>query len=265
MKKVLIGCGIITLLLVVLVIGGFVYTGIKIKQVTDGYKVAAADIEKLDTTYPFATPADGALSQERLDSYFQVRDAMLAKVQANPTVQKIIDSKNGKTANIGFGEMLKLGTSFGRELMEGFAAELEKHKMSPAEFSFNTEAIYASINEGKKKADPILTEIYDKFDVAVDNISTAFKNQQGNQQQLNVSFGSTLSTLETQAADVLARNIELVKQHKDQLLDFPEVAYVELINLHARGAARTTMTPMDPIPVVPGPTPGMVEPVPATP
>lgn len=94
MKKVLMGCGV--LILIVFVIFGFlVYQGVKMgKSFASGMEETKKQYSALNSRHPFTAPADGIVTQEQMLRWIAVRDASLAPVQNLDSKLKAEKTKN---------------------------------------------------------------------------------------------------------------------------------------------------------------------------
>ncbi|CAN5228217.1 hypothetical protein BH09SUM1_BH09SUM1_11620 [soil metagenome] len=227
MKKFLIGCGIVALLFTVMAVGLGIYAAMKIKKIGNDYQASAQVIEQSNAKYPYTTTQPMVLEGKRLDQYFTVRTAVVDKVMQNPTVQKIVSAmQGGKTAPVGFGEMVALGTRFGPELLKDFGTALDAQKMSAEEYVAHVKAVYAAIDQGNNDGDADMKQIYDNMDKAIDQLNVQMSK--GGQAQNQVSFKGSVAELRNNTK-VSVENIKEVAKHKDELMAHPEVSFLELM------------------------------------
>ncbi len=232
MKKLLIGCGVITLILVTLVVGGVIYVTMKLKATGERFEQMTAQLQELDSRYPFATPDDGSVYPTRLEAYFEVRNNMIDMVSENPTVKKMVSNAQGGKEKIGVGEFIGLATNFIPEVMDRFHSEMDSRSMSAAEYNYNARVVYSAISQGNDRGDQTMMDIYDKLVVAVD--STNLLMDQANQPQHKIDLSRTLEDIEVESADdVIEENIRVVKKHEHDILKDPSFAFVEFFFLRA--------------------------------
>jgi hypothetical protein len=154
MKKLLIGCGIVVLLIVVVVgaIGFLVAQSVRgMFQMGRQTFQLYADVNK---EIPFKPPATNALSAVQVDRWLAVRKAMLPATEAfkgKLTGQK---SKNPLT-------VLTLMTEQSSEVVKAHADALRAHKMSATEYFWIARRVITVLHGGDALKDPDLKSIAD--------------------------------------------------------------------------------------------------------
>lgn len=226
MKKFLIGCGVVLLLIIALVIGGGIYVAMKVKSFSADVEKQVAQLESLNQAHPFAAPVPPTLDEERLENYFQIRRALIKMTEANPTIQKLMNSQ--KVSQM---ELLKIAFNFTRELVREFAGQLESRDMSPDEYMYYAREVYLTVSKGAEDNDPEMKQIYDKFDDSINSFNLMLV--QSNQGQHQVKFDSTLTDLKLQGGSPTSADVELLKKYKDDLLDYPQLSFMELFMIRA--------------------------------
>ncbi|MBJ6760247.1 hypothetical protein JGU66_05695 [Myxococcaceae bacterium JPH2] len=159
MKKVLIGVGIGcgALLILGLMAGiGLFMVGKKAVE-SSNLGTAAARFQKqeealsrLQTTYAFTAPADGQvmkLDAARLEAYLAVREGALPAYTAFSEKSHELEAKRDQGHRPGVTELLQMANAMSglvADCREAYLTGLTQQKMSPAEFTTITQAIYLS-------------------------------------------------------------------------------------------------------------------------
>jgi hypothetical protein len=153
MKKVLVGCGIA--FLIVLMIGGYfgyrVYrfasdVGHQVKNVKERY-------ETLNTQIPFEKPDNGLISSDRFGTWLNLRLDLIEDMS------EITDSLE----KFSIGSVLKIKDR-SIELAHAFAEALETVSMSPDEYMWITHQVIGVLNSGDARANPQLHPLIEAFD-----------------------------------------------------------------------------------------------------
>lgn len=228
MKKILIGCGVVSLLLVTLFVGLVIYGFLWAKNLGDKVVEARAQIVQLDTRYPYTPAPDGKLDPSRVTAYFEIREAMVNRILQEPIVERVFDAQaSGQQPDIGFWDVLTLAKDVMPAIARDFQRELDDRQMSPREMADIIRNVYTTLLKGKQANDPLMTEIYDNLNMAIDQVNAMA--QQTNNQQLLVSVEAALADSTTIPEDVLLENRAVVADHRDELLEYPQLAWLEFI------------------------------------
>src|SRR5687768_12218696 len=90
MRKVLIGCGAV-LVILMLVFAGFAWWGVnKFKDMRGKIETAQKTLAQTDQKFPFTPPADGLVKQERFAEWLKT----LGGIQAQEKRMEMFDIKN---------------------------------------------------------------------------------------------------------------------------------------------------------------------------
>lgn len=183
MKKFLIGCTAFVLIIMLLVVGGMIYVGVKAKNYVNSVGQSAASIEKLNTDYPFTAPVAPTLAPERLAKYFQIRGQLWQKVANDKGFtdffSKISQAKvAGQDPNIQIGEMIALANS-AKKIFEDVSVVLRNNEMSPAEYQYITQQIYGTLVEGRKLNLDVSTKTLDAIEDMIDRTATGNTSGKG--------------------------------------------------------------------------------------
>jgi len=183
MKKFLIGCTAFVLVIMLLLVGGAIFIGVKTRNFINSVGESSASIEKLNSDYPFASPAAPTLAPEQLARYFQIRGELWQKVSTDPAVtgffSKIKAAQGpGQEPDIGFGEMLDVANS-AKDILGDISEIMRKHEMSPVEYQYITQQIYGTLVEGKKLNLDVSTKTIDAIKDIVDTTPAGQNSGQG--------------------------------------------------------------------------------------
>lgn len=228
MKKILIGCGIVSLLLVTILVGLIIYGALWVKNLGTRVAETRAQIVQLDSRYPYTPAADGRLDPSRVTAYFELREVMVNRILDEPLVKRLVDGQaSGQRPDIGFRDLFTLAKDVMPGIARDFRRELDDRQMSPREMADIVRNVYTTLLKGKQANDPLMTEIYDSLNMAIDQVNAVA--QQTNNQQLLVSVEAALADATTIPEDVLLANRSIIAEHRDQLLDYPQLAWLEFI------------------------------------
>lgn len=180
MKKFLIGCGVVFLVLTVLIVGAGLFVGIKVKNYVAKTEQSVKAMESLNKAYPFTPPPSATLTTGQLDKYFAIRSEAWQIVSEDAGVAEIVNLIKAANANQGgqggtkgsMGDMVKAFET-GRRLLEEVTKILERNQMSPSEYQWITTQIYGTIAEGKKLNLELSSNAYDEIQAAVDKAMPA--------------------------------------------------------------------------------------------
>ncbi|MBN2029662.1 hypothetical protein JW824_05400 [bacterium] len=162
MKKVLIGCGVTSvIILIIIVYAGYrVYRfaqdiGFQLKEVNEQY-------ETLDVQIPFTEPEDGLIPPHRFDLWIQLR------MDLSEQINGMVDSIGNFSIQTIF--QIREQTF---EMADLFAGSLETALMSPSEYLWITRQVVGVLNSGDAQANPQMDEIIQAFqDLSNDDGST---------------------------------------------------------------------------------------------
>mgnify|MGYP005848226167 CR=1 FL=1 len=228
MKKVLIGCGIISLIVILAVVGCSAYACHKFNQFTTNIEAAGAQIEALDKEFPFEPPAGGVVSAHRFSQYMEARDGILGSVMGVSIVSELVAaSEQNREPNVGMGDVLGI---FGAipKVMGDSAAALRSSQMSPKEFIFHSMVVLQWAKEAHASGDSELVQMWPQFLDALDQVDAQMAtNQDPNIRQYRKRPEEMLAMLEsTPSVDA---NMAIVESHRDRLLHNKGALLVEMV------------------------------------
>lgn len=262
MKKVLIGCGVVFLLMVMLAVGAIIFLVVGAKKIGARYEQAGIAVQQLKADFPFAEPVDETadLDAARLNDYFVVRDQLVDRTMKVSFFAELEKASTTKVQpNIGMGDILGLMTKDIPLLLQDYAAALRTSKMSPEEYAWFSRRVFEAIRGGAKNGDAEFIKMWDELETTrVDfNKAMAQQRQQGNQ-QLQLDLDSEFQNAEE--VEVPPQHIAAILRHKDQLTKRPVMIVIEILfgqvldQVAVQGMGANTW---------PTPAPAMATPIPA--
>jgi hypothetical protein len=243
MKKVLIGCGVVFLVLLLICTGVTVWGVLTAQKVGQRYSTAIAKVEALNAKYPHTPTKDGKFTEEQLERYFDVRDFVMNDLKTQPLIAKVLTAQANKTEpNIGMMEIMSFATSYPPDLMTKTVEEMERRQMGPGEYFETGRLIYATIEQGQSTGIETMTELYDKVKTAVETMNTEL-TKAGNNQDTSVDFTRTMRDLSVDG-DLPIANFEALSVHKDRILEFPQLTFFEFLVLKKMGQEGHSLPPI---------------------
>lgn len=228
MKKLLIGCGIAALLVLVVCLGVGIWGARKAHQAFADMEAAFESVAELERKYPFTAPEGYQLTAERLDRYFRARGAMLSKAEEHPFIGPMLTAQDPSTINISpmqiAGMMFTIPTFLAETVNEG----LDPVSMGPSEYAWTMRAVSATIVQGAARNDPQMTAILDAMEVELPAINEAF--QAAGQGTITRDMEQAMAQFERQemSQDELRRNIGLLTPHRSKITDRARISLLEL-------------------------------------
>ena len=224
MKKVLIGCAVVVVLLVTLLVGSAVFVYLKVNRVKKDLEETKVAMAELNKQHPFTVPQKDDVGAERLNDFFAIRNRMMELLLADQVVAKLV--ANDKNPQLGLTDMMHLGVNATRTLATVFTTQIEVKKMSPDEYTYYVRFVYTTIYKGKLDGDPELTRMYTEIDETL----TQFNLQMSQAAKGHAPVGWENVVAEDSSLDEEAakRHQDLVIDHKDEILQYPQLAFLEL-------------------------------------
>ncbi|MCC6546550.1 hypothetical protein IT570_05220 [Candidatus Sumerlaeota bacterium] len=228
-KKLLKGCGITVLVLVVLLVGAGIFVTMKLKSASKQMREVREEIVELDRKHPFTAPAPGVgvMEAQRLNDFFAVRTAIVRVMEADPVINKL---QGEKSPSMGFSDLTHLIFKLPHTIANEFKLQLEAKNMSPNEYVWFVRTIYTTIYNGKMEDDRELIPLYDAVDETLTQFNLQIAQMRQNQGAPRPVGWDVVVSSEINKDEVAKRaNRDLVIQHKDELLEYPQLAFVEMI------------------------------------
>ncbi len=228
MKKFLIGCGIVTLLTIIVIVGFVTFFFVKANQVADSWNQAGIDVQALHDDFPYTTPKEGTdLDGERLDQYIVTRTQLINRAMEMNLIQEmVVAAEQNRQPNVGAGDMMALFTETPK-LMSDYANILRKVEMSPREYGYLSREVLHAVEEAASNGDPEFQAAWNKLQNTAKEVEKAMAQNQNPNQEFDVDLQGELDAA---AMGVTSENnVNLVSQYKPELTERPELLIVELM------------------------------------
>lgn len=227
MKKILIGCGCLTVLILTVCIGGFVYFGIQTSRFIGDIEAAFDGLKQLEEDHPFTEPDPPRLTEDALARYFTARTGLISTVEDHPTYSKFLS----REAVEGMGPMEAVRAVMGAPtfVASTMTENLAAQEMSPSEYAWITQTIGATIVQGAEiRNDPTMTTLLNVAKGELDAINDILTNL--DQSEADNTLDSSLDKLrETSIPETtLLQNMAAVSNHQEALKDRPRLLLIEL-------------------------------------
>lgn len=225
MKKFLVGCAVVVVLLVTLLTGAAIFVYIKINHVRKDLEETKVAMTDLNKQHPFTVPQEDDVEAARLNDFFAVRNRMMEMLLADPVVTKLV--ANDKNPQLGLMDMMHLLVNLPRTLAKEFTTQLEAKKMSPDEYNYYVRFIYTTIYKGKMDGDPEMSRLYTEIDETLTQFNLQLSQAANGHPPVawNNVVAEDTSLDEAEAK----RHYDLVLDHKDELLEHPQLAFLEFV------------------------------------
>jgi len=177
--KVLIGCGVALLVVIVAVAIFLFVAGRFVSEQIGGFAAqgeATEKFEQLAEQYPFAPPADGVVSEGQASTFFSVTDEVWAEVaEYAEELNRLIEETEAREESgekPGFGEVIAGLRSVGKLMRArlALAESLERHRLSNAEYVWTGRQLMAAYDALSDTAGEVT-------DVPAANVELARRNQ----------------------------------------------------------------------------------------
>lgn len=234
MKKILIGCGVLVLLVLV----GFGVMAWMLKDefmaMTTEMAQQAQRMTSLEETAPFTEPS----SPDEFDG-----DRFLASLSARETLLGNLESigqnfEELENQDLGFMETMKKGMAAGVEastgVYAGIAEGLETADMGPSEFIYHTKVLWASLKSVDAGLGPeALAPYRNVFTLANNETAQQFRFQPGTPDSLEVFADGVPPAIVEKAVGVLGENVATLQQAlpADQATDLAQAIDVLVTTL----------------------------------
>ncbi len=183
MKKFLIGCGILTLLVILVVcsVGGyFTFKTVKWGQeIAENIEAAQEGYDQLEEAHPFVKP-EGEITMEadRLAAYFEVREALSTKLEEQSFVAKINNAESGTKPDMGVMDWINFGTYIAGGVHKDAVSVLEANDMPRSEYIYYTRGVLMTLAEGARTNEEFEAALLD-LDNALNKFSEFSQGMQG--------------------------------------------------------------------------------------
>jgi len=237
--KVAIGCLAVLLILCIVLAVVFFFAGAWLKSKLGGFFGGAyetgknvAAIQKLEQQYPFQEPADGAISEGRLQAYLAACSKIKGAVE--PLREDLQQMNNGGSGNAQDANraMAAMGT-----LTQAVREGLEQAKMSPAEFKWLGETAYPALEEapsgttggeiqGQAGLEAMANASLEPLQAQLNDPSLTAEQKQALQEQID----AIKATMAPESGGELSPNAALVQKYRQQLEENDVREFVTLVS-----------------------------------
>ncbi len=204
MKKVLMGCGI-AFLIVLIIVG---YVGYRFYRFTQNVVIDVKNVSEryraLNVQIPFFEPDDGLISPDRFDIWIKLR------VDLSEKVNEMINTID----HFSIESILRVREQT-FEMADLFAESLEGVFMSPAEYIWITQQIAGVLNSGDARVNPEMGELITAFDDLRENFGSG--NNDRNIRNLGVPVTNSQ----------IIRSSKLLLENKESFLSSIKVFYAD--------------------------------------
>jgi hypothetical protein len=229
--KIAIGCVVVALLagiVAVAAVGGLAWWGAgKVKEMAGsaaGSVEKIAELEKKANQNPFARPADGVVSEERLLKFIEVRKRVFAVYDQN----RDFIERAGRKQQADLSDVTK-GLSVLADVKTAQAQALADLGMSTAEYAFLVESVYKSLwasewqkGQGGKSASEAMGEAATQVEKQLQGL--------GAPEAAKAIEDARAAAEQSKALDVPQANVELFSKHEAELKKYA-MGGLELIGL----------------------------------
>jgi len=230
MKKILIGCGIVALV-VFLVCGGIVgFFSYRVVQLMGDFERAAASIASVERNHPFTEPPEGTRLSDntaRFDTFLQVREDVGTHVRQIPLIAQMIDADQEQPAidptPMEFFRMIGQIP----KAMEDIAQTMDDQQMSFSEYGWYVTGILAAIREGAALGDNDLATLWTDMEEWAAEAESQIRMQLQQQQQ-DIDFRPEAAWQSVEDRTAALEDVNLIRQRSEELLRNPGLLIVEL-------------------------------------
>ncbi|MCB2155275.1 hypothetical protein KQI84_10330 [bacterium] len=226
MKKFLIGCGVLALLLIVLAVGLAVFVGVKIKGMANAYEQAANEIHQVQEDYPFDAPEDRSMDPDRFEAYLIVRDKTVDRFLQIPAIGEIVAAAQEKRkADLSFGDVVSLAMTKLPPAMSDVALIMREQEMSPIEFNYYSETTLLTIKYAADNGNEEMIDLWENLTEMIYKVDDELRNNQN--ADVNINLDRALRDLDD--SGIPQANIDMILQHRDKLEERPMVIVIEMV------------------------------------
>jgi len=234
MKKVLIGCGIVTLVSLILFVGCTIFLTMKVKGWGEEVGKSFEALQTLDQDFSFTAPEGNVLEEERLDTFMEMRGGIVDQFLSDPLVKEIMTAKSANTQpDLSMGDFIGFAGRLPK-MIDSVGEILRQHEMSPEEYAYYAHALAHSVAVAAE-TDAELGKVMDIVKEMVNQSQAQLKaNQSG--QNLQLDLRDEFEKLYD--LPVPAQNLALMEKHREEIIKAPFMLGIELIMADFYEAAR---------------------------
>jgi hypothetical protein len=232
MKKLLIGCGVVMLVCVLFCVGTGLWGFMSFRRTVKGYEQAVAKLDAVSRRHPYQRPTDNLLTPERMERFLGLREFVIAQVQNEPVVKKLLEADAKRTRpSIGTWEMISFIMKAPPRVMTGLAEELDRKNMSPEEYLDTGRLIFVTIGRGHRDGNLAMTKYYDELNQTVTDGNKQLTAGGPQTAQHTVNLDQILLDLDG-LDDVPAENYTVLEAYRSRLMEFPQLFFIEFVILN---------------------------------
>lgn len=227
MRKLLIGCGALALLLFCLVVGVGIFITVKVKGYTDSLAQVKTAYQATNQAYPFTPPDPPEMDEGRFKKYLAVRAALATTLEGEiDAIHQMEDAmKSDKGFKPGtFFSTMKTMAGLPKRLGTAHIAALEEQGMSVDEYVWHSKIVVGTIVKAGKEGEEVAATLSETY--------AAFVNQ-GGVGAVSPDDGEKPASIEAalgvQDVPLLPENLKLINDAKDDLTKYPQLLSVDLI------------------------------------
>lgn len=228
MKKILIGCGCLTVLMISICSGILIYFSIQAQRFVGDMEAAFDGIKELEEKYPFTAPDPPRLASGQLNRYFIAREGLILAIEEHPTYSKFLHAD--APPQLGPMETVRAMVGAPFFLAKTVTDNLTGQEMSPTEYLWITQTIGATIIQGAEdRNDPNMRSILETANVELGTFNEILESlEQGN---VDSDYENSLDRLRRFRIPetTLLQNIAAVTAHQQKLEQRPRLLLVELV------------------------------------
>ncbi|MBI4879035.1 MAG: hypothetical protein HY812_05155 [Planctomycetes bacterium] len=233
MKGCLAVIGVIALLVVLALVAGVGFFACQGSRAVKEMEAAFARLEETNARFPFSPPADGLLSEERLQRFLTVRE------QSLPPIQRFIEEcerledrdarKEGVLAAVRavFGSLRGALQAF-REVPLRLDASLREEGQSLAEYLWITETVHATLIRAYEQGNADAQALVEDIDERLGERKAGFDEDAA-------SYGSLRAALATRESSWNPENLALVLSHAEALVREPYAILLDAVLVRKLG------------------------------
>lgn len=243
MKKFLIGCCVVAVLLFVIASGVVIYTAVKLNRFVKNLNQNVESVVTLEKDFPFAAPESGEMDPARFNKYLAIRQAISARAMEIEFLRENVAAiEEDRESQVDAGDIFGLFASL-PGLVEVVSTRMREAQMSPSEYAFFSRSSARAIAWLGGEGDEEFKDLIQRLDgVKLSMQATAQPIGSPGGTQATFDLDKLLGRGEPGAPPEI--NLRLVDEHREEFLGNVRATVVEIIiitlldqNLQERGIA----------------------------